>query len=161
MIGRRPPSYDDPVAVLIFHHANARRAAQALLAALAAGKDALPAVQTALEFFLGPAARHHEDEEHSVFPRLDRSPALDELCTDHRALEAIVLSLKTIAGRLPDDPAVAAELPVHAQALEAALAAHHAREEAEVFPAARALPPPELRAIGLEMRIRRGGEEPR
>lgn len=161
MIGRRPPSYDDPVAVLLHHHQNARRAIQALGAALAAGGDVRAAVETALAFFTGPGARHHEDEEHSVFPRLHRSQLLDDLAAEHRVQEAIILSLKTIADRLRDDLSVAPELAVHAAALEAALADHHTREETDVFPAARALPPAELRAIGLEMRIRRGGEEPR
>jgi len=171
---RPPPSYEDPVAVLEHHHANCRAELAVLAecsAALAAERDvdtALAGASAALAFFEGPGTRHREDEEFSVLPRIvndETRAALDDLATDHRVHEAMLLAIRSVVGHLRTDLTLAArlgeDLLAHAVALRQALEEHFEAEERLLVPMTRALSAPELRAIGIEMRLRRGGQEPR
>lgn len=166
--GAPPPTFDDPLAALLACHrrleaqlATLGRIAVALRDADAARvAEAKAALAAPLAWFEGPGKLHALDEDGSLFPRLHDLPALSELELDHRTHEAIFLALRDCARALqalPDAPAALVEaFAAHATALGAAYADHLRREEAEVFPAAAELPPAELRAIGIEMRLRRG-----
>ena len=169
---RPPPGFEDPVGVMAHCH---RRIEQKLamipriVVALRSGdEEAMSALEEVLRYFDHGGRRHHEDEEYSVFPRIasDLSRALiDDLTAEHRAHEAIYLAFRTVAKRILDMPAegatLADELAVHGAALTDVYKAHIAKEEADLFPIIQALEEKELRAIGLEMRLRRGGEDPR
>jgi len=177
---RPPPSFDDPVGVLDACHRRIEERLATLERALAAlpAHEALAILGEVVRHFDTAVVRHTEDEEHSLFPRLERAPAGDplgsaqrgaersgalliaELEAEHRAAEAIYLAFRTVAERVAAEPGLTGELESHAAALCAAYRAHIAREEAELFPRARALAPAELRAVGIEMRLRRGGGEP-
>jgi hypothetical protein len=169
--GPPPAAADDPLGALTQCH----RRTEAQLAALgriaaalaqpARVAEARAAIPVAIAFFEGPARLHTLDEEGSLFPRLHDLPALDTLETEHRAHEAIFLALRDCAAAIhaaPEGEAPAelvAAFADHARALADAYVDHMRVEETVVFPAARAqLPEPELRAIALEMRLRRGGE---
>jgi hemerythrin-like domain-containing protein len=167
---RPPPSFDDPVGVLDACHRRIEDRLALLERALAAlpAPEAVAALGDVVRHFDTAAVRHTEDEEFSVFPRLAGTAALDTLIGDleaeHRVAEAVYLAFRTVAERIKSEPAllpdVEADLRAHAAALTAAYREHIRREEAGLFPPARALPPAELRAIGIEMRLRRGGGEP-
>lgn len=159
-----PPSFDDPVAVLLRAHeqlesrlATLERAAAALSTT---PDEALQAIRDVLRHLEGPGLRHTEDEEFSVWPRVNDEPIaalLDELGLEHRAMEAITLALRDVMARAA--PPLYPELVAHATALAAAYRDHLRKEEERLFPLARALDPAELRAIGIEMRLRRGRGE--
>ena len=95
-----------------------------------------------------------EDEEGSVWPRVRDErlePVLEELSVEHRAVEAIQLALRdTVTRAVPDEAAA------HARAFAAAYREHMRKEEEHVFPSVASLDPAEIRAIGIEMRLRRG-----
>jgi hemerythrin-like domain-containing protein len=159
---RPPPSFDDPVGVLDACHRRIEDRLALLERAIAAlpAPEAVAALADVVRHFDTAGVRHTEDEEQSVFPRLPREPILAELEADHRAAEAIYLAFRTVASRVAAEPSLRDELASHAAALAAAYRGHIRREEAELFPRARALSPAELRAVGIEMRLRRGGAEP-
>jgi hemerythrin-like domain-containing protein len=163
-VGQRPPpSFDDPVGVLDACHRRIEDRLATLERALAAlpAPEAVAAIGDVVRHFEGPVRRHMEDEEQSVLPRLDRAPELDALEAEHRTAEAVFLAFRTVAARLAAEPQadVGAELGLHAATLARIYRAHMQREEVTLFPRARALAPAELRAIGIEMRLRRGGGE--
>ena len=118
-------------------------------------------------FFEGPGRCHHEDEEFSLFPRLqgeeDANALVAALDAEHRTLEAIYLSVRTVAQHLAagtgqPEPQAVADLAVQVAAMAAGYRAHLAREEADLFPLAkRLLDEPQIRAVAIEMRLRRGG----
>jgi hemerythrin-like domain-containing protein len=157
---RPPPSFDEPLAALLHCHEKMRERLDTLeraAAALAADSDPTPAftaIREVLEHFARAGTRHTEDEEGSVWPRVRSAsldPVLDELSTEHRAVEAIQLALRdTVSGAVRDEAAA------HARAFAAAYREHMRREEEHVFPAIGTLDPAEVRAIGIEMRLRRG-----
>jgi hemerythrin-like domain-containing protein len=167
--GGAPPSFDDPIAMLEACH---RRIEQHLgtlaraAASLAADPTAaLAALAQVVGYFDAAGVRHHQDEEFSLFPRImgdETAELLGRLEAEHRTHDAIYLSARTVIGRVVDDPSLAArlapELIDHAAAMDAAYRDHIRVEEADLFPRARALDPREIRAIGLEMRLRRGGD---
>jgi hemerythrin-like domain-containing protein len=162
-----PPSFADPVGVLIACHRRIEDKLAILersVAALAERPDeALAAIADAVRWLETAGARHTEDEEASFFPCIyGRADLLADLQAEHRAAEAILLSLRAVVRRVAAEPAVlpriAGELSTHAAALAATYRAHLADEETRFLPLARALDEAELRAIGLEMRIRRGGD---
>jgi pyridoxamine 5'-phosphate oxidase len=163
--GKPPPAFDDPVGVLVHCHRKLEEKLATMERAVAIAATDVTAAREALAHVLGhlagPGARHSEDEEFSVFPRVagdDTNAVIDELTMDHRVIEAIHLALRDVVERLPDDPAgLAGELGEHARALAEAYRAHMKREEDVLFPIARGLDEKELRAIGIEMRLRRGG----
>ncbi len=167
-IGAKPPAgYDDPAGMLTQCHRKIEQRLAALpriAAALRAGDPAAPpALAETLDHFDHAGARHTEDEEYSVFPRLagdDTRRLLDALSAEHRAHEAIYLAFRTVAKKLIEtapSEALVTELETHAAALTSAYRDHIAAEEKDLIPRLAALPPAELRAIGLEMRLRRGG----
>jgi hemerythrin-like domain-containing protein len=159
-----PPSFDDPVAVLLHSHKDLEHHLSVLERAAAAlaqsPEDSVAAIREVLRHLDTAGVRHTDDEEASVWPRVNGEalgPLLDDLSLEHRAMEAITLALRDVVARAA--PPLYPELAAHANALCAAYRDHLRREEDEIFPAARALDPKELRAIGIEMRLRRGGTE--
>jgi len=160
-----PPSFDDPLAVLESCHRKIeeRLAALARAAAAPSHPDTASVLREFMQYFDTGGVKHTLDEEASIFPRI-RGEGADELLetleAEHRTAEAIYLAVRTVAQRIVEDPATAAEaaadLPTQAAALDAAYREHIAREEAELFPLIRALDAAQLRAIGLEMKLRRG-----
>jgi hemerythrin-like domain-containing protein len=118
------------------------------LAALEAGEaDAADVI----EWLDRSAARHHDDEERSLFPRLAADAAfatiLAALGDEHRALDAATRALAAS----PADPTLAARL-------NDLYRAHIDREERELFPRARAaLTAVVIEEIGREMIGRRRG----
>ncbi len=162
-----PPSFDDPIGMLEACHRRIERHLATLARAAAALAADTPAALAALAevtgYFDQAGIRHKEDEELSVFPRVmadDVAPLLARLEEEHRTHDAIYLSVKAVIARVRQEPALAAELEpelrAHAAAMAGAYRDHIALEEAELFPRGRALDPRELRAIGIEMRLRRG-----
>ncbi len=160
-----PPSFDDPVAVLESCHRKIEERLAAILrvAADPSHPEAANVLRDALQYFDTGGVKHTLDEDASIFPRL-RGEGADELLEtleeEHRTAEAIYLAVRTVAQRIVDAPEaaaeVAADLATQAAALDAAYREHIAREEAELFPRIRALDAAQLRAIGLEMKLRRG-----
>lgn len=161
-----PPNFDDPLAALLACHRRIEGQLATLAriagvvgdpARLAEVKAALPA---ALLYFDTAGRLHSLDEDGSLFPRLHDLPELDTLEMEHRVHEAMYLALRSCAQHILAADAVSADLAEafrsHAAALTAAYADHIRVEETVVFPAARALPEAEIRAIGIEMRLRRG-----
>jgi|SRR5215831_18325494 len=163
-----PPSFDDPVSVLAACHRKIEDRVTRLERAAAApvSPEARDVFAEVTRYFDGAGVRHTQDEEASIFPRLAGEgidALLASLEADHRAAEAIYLAVRTVIGRLgeapsSDDDALRADLVEHARALAQAYREHIRREEAELFPFIRALEPAQLRAIGIEMRLRRGGD---
>src|SRR5687767_6678845 len=166
--GKAPPGYDDPAGMLVHCHAKLEQKLGSLpkiCAALRAGDgEAMRALAAIVQHFDTAAVKHTEDEEFSVFPRLSSAAAralIDKLDAEHREHEAIYLAFRTVAKKILDEHGdIFDELEQHAAALSSAYREHIALEERDLIPEVKALAPPELRAIGLEMRMRRGGAEP-
>ncbi len=163
-----PPSFEDPIGMLLHCHRRMEEQLAALDRAAAAlgvsPDDALTAVEAALKWLETAGTRHTEDEEASFFPRLyGVADLLAELSAEHRTTEAIFLALRTVVRRVREDPSllstVAEDLRAHATALAAAYRDHISAEETRFIPLARDLDPAELRAIGIEMSLRRGGKK--
>ena len=127
--------------------------------------SARQAARDVLRYFDVAAPLHHEDEELHVFPPLlerggaSAAAAVRQLQRDHEAMSAnwqaarallLALAEGTQDAFSAQDEAVLARF--------AGVYAEHIRvEEEEVYPAARALLAPEVvRAMGVEMRRRRG-----
>jgi hemerythrin-like domain-containing protein len=153
-----PPSLDEPLAALLHCHDRMRERLDALDRATAALADdpgaAFAAIAEVLAHFEKAGLRHTEDEEGSVWPRVRGAvdeAVLDDLGAEHRAIEAIHLALRDTVART-----VAGEARAHAAVFAAAYREHMHKEEERVFPALASLDPAEVRAIGLEMRLRRG-----
>ena len=126
---------------------------------------ALGDVYDVVRFFARAAARHHEDEEASLFPRLARvtelAPLLTSLEAEHRAHDAAYTELAALVDAFPSDvgPERADEVRLAALArrLSEIYRAHIDREERELFPAARrALDAATCAAMADEMQARRG-----
>src|SRR5438105_10007962 len=104
----------------------------------AAGQADLSTMADVLGFFERAGARHHEDEEKSLFPRLRRHAALAPLLTslegEHRAHEEAREGVARDCEGAADCPTLVAA----AARLCAVYRAHIVREEKELFPAARA-----------------------
>jgi hemerythrin-like domain-containing protein len=144
----------DPFARLL----NTHRRIEERLAELeqAAGQADLATMADVLGFFERAGARHHEDEERSLFPRLrqvaDLAPLLTTLEQEHRDHEAARATLEAAHAQGADAVAPAVDR------FCTLYRAHIAREEVELFPAARAaLDEPTKEAIAKEMADRRGG----
>jgi hemerythrin-like domain-containing protein len=162
-----PPDYTDPVAFLGACHRRIEAqfaALERIVAALRSGDEAQVvaarvAVVDPLKFFAEAGARHALDEDASVFPRIQH-PGVIELASEHREHEAMYLALRTVGSKVAAgdvDARLVDDLELHARAMKAAYAEHIRFEEEEIFPLVAALDAKELRAIGIEMRIRRGG----
>jgi hemerythrin HHE cation binding domain-containing protein len=153
-IGRPPASFADPVGFLLSCHHRTDERLAALERAAAAGDAA--AAEAHIGWLIVTFQLHGDDEEASLFPRLmgrGADEVIADLITAHRASEAILLAARTALAAAATD-----ELRTHVAALAAAERAHAAIEEERLFPLARELPEAELRAIGIEMSLRRGGE---
>jgi hemerythrin-like domain-containing protein len=134
---------------------------------------ALDDVYDVVRFFSRAAARHHEDEEISLFPRLARlacatelAPLLAALEAEHRAHDAVYAELSALVASFPSDvgPERSDEvrLATLARQLSEVYRAHIDREERELFPAARrALDEAACAEMASEMEARRGGGRPR
>lgn len=126
--------------------------------------DALNAVYDVVGFFERAGARHHEDEERSLFPSLravaSLAPLLAALEEEHRAHQAVFAELSALVGGFSDEgPERKDEESL--RTLSARLAeiyrAHIEREEKDLFPAARAaLTPEDIVRIAKDMTERRG-----
>lgn len=147
-----PPDFDDPVGVLREAHRAIRAELDTLERIVAAlGRDepeAPEALRACLDRLQAEMLRHTLDEDVSLFPRLGELRAVAELAVEHRVIEAIFLALRDAAEHR-------AGVADHVPALVGAYREHLAREEADVLAAASRLDAATLRAIGLEMRIRR------
>ncbi len=164
--------FDEPFEMLEACHERVQRSL-ALLAKLIAHVEAhghddksRSAALDVLRYFDLAAPHHHEDEERHVFPRLLAAgdaavvQAVQRLRDEHARMGELWARLRpalqawseaTVAGAVPDD------FRADAQAFAALYAGHIPVEEGLVFPAARAgLGPDALRAMGEEMRGRRG-----
>jgi hemerythrin-like domain-containing protein len=166
-IGRKPPpGFDDPVGMLLACHGRIHAQLEILERVVTAfregGDDRLTAARLALadplRYFAEAGVRHSLDEDASVFPRVVH-PATAELTTEHRELEAIFMALRTVAVKMiagDTSPALVDDLAQHVAALATGYREHMRKDETDVFPLVAALDEKELRAIGIEMRIRRG-----
>jgi hemerythrin-like domain-containing protein len=108
--------------------------------------------EVALGFIDRSLRRHEDDEEQSLFPRLqapELKPLLSALHEQHRQQAALVERLR---GAVEPEAIAAA-----ATALQAAYDRHILAEEQELFPAAqRALDAEAVAALAAEMQARRG-----
>jgi hemerythrin-like domain-containing protein len=126
--------------------------------------DALNDLLDAVRFLGRGAQRHHDDEEETLFPRLaaiaELAPLLAQLRAEHDQHDAAYADLRRLVDTwdVDEGPSAADEalLPALAQRLADIYRAHIAREEHELFPAARAaLPPGAAEEMGREMIARR------
>jgi hemerythrin-like domain-containing protein len=122
----------------------------------AAGQADLSTMADVLGFFDRAGARHHEDEERSLFPRLRGdahiAPLLTALEAEHREHDDARAALQAAhaEGAHAVGPAVERFCSLYR--------AHIEREEKELFPAARAaLDDGAKREMAKEMEDRRGG----
>lgn len=165
--------FDEPFEMLEACHERVQRSL-ALLAKLIAHVDAhghdtksRSAARDVLRYFELAAPHHHEDEERHVFPRLlaqgDAAmvQAVQRLRDEHARMGELWARLRPVLQAWSGDAAQGAVpegFRADAQAFAALYAGHVPVEEGLVFPTARAgLGPDELRAMGDEMRGRRGG----
>jgi hemerythrin-like domain-containing protein len=134
-----------------------------------AGVTELTAIDSVLGFLERSAARHEEDEEESLFPRLrgvpELRPLLDDLAADHLLHRHLLKQLRSLHSGWPEtgpDASDGAALAILANELTRAYRTHIEREERELMPAARErLGPAEREGIRIEMSKRRSGEEGR
>lgn len=152
---------DDPMTQLERSHRRLEEACDALAVAEAA-RD-LATVSDVCSFFARQVRRHEEDEEGSLFPRLEAAGPSDDvratlarLSAEHREHEALHRRLEdALAGRVEGD--VWAEIARVADLIVRAYRTHIEEEEKVLFPAARALlGPDDLTAMRSEMDARRG-----
>ena len=152
---------DDPIHQLERSHRRLEEACDAL--AVASTAHDIETASDVCAFFARQGRRHEEDEESSLFPRLEAAgPSaevrglLERLSADHREHEALVRRLEdALAGRLEGD--LWAEVARIADLVTRAYRAHIEQEEKVLFPAARALLGPDaLAAMQGEMDARRG-----
>lgn len=125
-----------------------------------APEEARAAISKAIEFMEGSGARHTEDEEESIFPRLTPLVAesdagfLAELEAQHVQADELFVRLKDAAARLPESAAEYREL---AGQLREIYKAHIAAEDSRLVALGRqALSTEQLQQISAEMRARRG-----
>lgn len=126
---------------------------------------ALDDVYDVVAFFARAAARHHEDEEKSLFPRLktvtELAPILRALVEEHHDHDAVYGEVAALVRAFPTDvgPERADEVRLAALArrLSEVYRAHIEREEKELFPAARrVLDAAACEEMATEMEARRG-----
>jgi hemerythrin-like domain-containing protein len=116
------------------------------------------ALDEALAFIDRALKRHEDDEEQSLFPRLQRVPQLagllDRLTVQHRDQTALVDELRALMDAAQPDDAALRDVVAR---LDAAYREHIAVEERELFPAAKAaLDADDLGGMASEMDARRG-----
>ena len=127
------------------------------------------ALETALNYFISAAPRHHEDEELSLFPRLRASgnPAavaaidkVERLEADHEAAKPDLLRVQEIGRQWIDrgtlTPDLASEMQRRVGWLSGLYRQHIHTEDTEVFPLAlQVLDSAQVSEIGSEMALRR------
>lgn len=152
---------DDPISQLERSHRRLEQACDAL--ARAAEEQDIEMASDVCSFFERQVRRHEEDEECSLFARLEAAGPPSELRTilqrlsaEHREHEVVHRQLEeAIAGRIEGD--VWTEIRTIGDLLRRAYRTHIEEEEKAVFPAARSLlGPDDLEAIQREMNARRG-----
>ncbi len=123
------------------------------------------AVRDVASFFSRAVRRHEEDEELSLFPRLQNNstlaPLLARLALEHRehlTLQCQLDKLIETLHKTPDDETAIEELAALSEALILAYRKHLDAEEGVLFPGARAVLDAEaLDAMATEMSERRSG----
>ncbi len=152
---------DGPLAQLERSHRRLEEACDAL--AVAATDRDIETASDVCSFFARQVRRHEEDEERSLFPRLEAAQpsaevraAMERLSAEHREHEALHRRLEdAVAGRF--DGNVWTEIAKVADLVTRAYRAHIDEEEKVLFPAARSLlGPSDLEAMQDEMDARRG-----
>lgn len=100
---------------------------------------------------------HVADEEASIAPRLaaTHAPPLASMHADHETHEPLVAALLAACATVAADPARRGELAAPAAAVVAAMEAHLADEERDLFPAIAQLSAADQAAIVAELRARR------
>lgn len=171
--GEGEPGFDDPLALMAACHRRVERflAAQIEIAEHYRGAEMNASdcgrMRSALAYFTEAAPRHTQDEELSLFPKLQlrAGPELlalaNELHAQHRRADPLHEAVNRATedwladGTLPG--AAADQLLANLLELQALYAGHIAREDAELFPGARAcLHHVDLEIIGREVAARRG-----
>ncbi len=175
-----PPGPDDPLGMLRACHRRLEARLDTLghVADLLAGapgtrlEAAAGAIARAISHLDGAARLHVEDEEVSLFPRLQAADpgataVIAGLATDHAEIEAGWRALRAVleaifaaleVGRAPE-PVLVDRLRALLPPFAAAHQGHHAREERELLPRAEALLDARaLAELADEMQARRQGE---
>ncbi|WP_417070512.1 hemerythrin domain-containing protein [Niveibacterium terrae] len=167
--GTLAPDFESPLSLLTACHDKVRHFAALSLSLAAhvesrgADRDAREAASNILRYFDIAAPLHHADEEEDLFPALralgepalDR--AIDELEAEHRSLAGLWQSVRLWLTAI--DRGEAAPRPDELEGFARLYPAHAAREEAEVYGAAKRLSAAELAGIGARMRQRRGAKD--
>ena len=172
----RPPSFDDPLGLLVDCHRRIEYFLGVLGGAIRTNRrgplntEGRELLDRALGYFREGLPRHTEDEEESVFPRLRRAAkSADEDVLSHltalerehleerQRVEKVLRRLELLVSGEVYAEGTLDELEDEVDLLREAFAAHIAREEQLVFPvAARLLGKDDLAAAGREMARRRG-----
>lgn len=155
------PTDDTIVGALAACHERIRRFA-AMAVAVATRPEA-PASERAeaaagvVRYFTIALPLHAADEDDSVGPRVRGvDVVLTELAREHHAHDALIAPVVAACREIVAAPTTARpDFAAAAAALAAAMDAHLAREEAEVFPAVAALSPAAQAEIRAEMLARR------
>lgn len=165
--------FDSPFEMLVSCHERVQRSLRLLLRlgehlqAHACDEPARQAARDVLRYFDRAAPLHHQDEEQHVFPRVLTAgdvalvATITRLQADHATMEAQWQAVRGDLERIADDRDGSTRLADGSltvwQGFAALYSEHIALEEAQVYPAAQALTPPEtLRTMGAEMAARRG-----
>lgn len=171
-IGGRPDSgFDDPLGMLQDCHRRIERFLKTLGTVLGRARgrtlddEEAAAVKSALHYFRVGGSRHTDDEEESLFPRLNAHPdapgtTMNDLEEEHQRAQGLHYVVDRLFMMWLNARGLKAE---HEQQLESAMAqleqlyaSHIDVEERILFPAAaKLLSPEELTAIGEEFRRRR------
>ena len=133
-----------------------------------AGIGELASVESVLAYLERSAARHEDDEENSLFPRLraapgarELAPLLQDLIADHVHHRHLIKQMRTLQDRWPangPDARAGASLVALANELARAYRSHIEREDRELLPVANErLSEADRDAIRTEMGHRRGG----
>ena len=166
-------SFDDPLRMLSDCHRRILSFASLLdrLAREFGGKpfddSSRNAIAQALHYFRTSAPLHSEDEERSLFPRIESRlhpqlrTTLEELCADHRVAETRHERIEKLYRHWLSDrtlpPELVDELLTQTSLLLASYRSHIETEDRKLFPAAKSLlSPEEIAAIGQELAQRRG-----
>lgn len=173
--GRFAGEDDEPIDILERSHrrlderlGELQQAATAIVRERADDAD-LAAVDAVIDYLERQAARHEDDEEESLFPRLraapgspELAPLLRDLAADHVLHRHLIKQLRSLCDRWPaagPDAGAGAALVTLANELARSYRGHIEREERELLPAARErLTRADRDGIRAEMGHRRGGD---
>ncbi len=172
------PDFADPLGLIAACHKRIDRLLRSLEVACEALRDgtrdekreAWTAIDTARAIFAGPAAKHHDDEERSLFPRLRAHAeeigvaaleAMDELEIQHRTITHLEREFDRLAAKTPRDGTATEMQLVRLEETVVMLSSFyrpHLNIENELLlpVAANVLGANEVREIGAEMMHRRG-----